>query len=90
MDVRQQREAEFSHLNDNSDTTVLLKKTFEETVISIKMVNAMSDWCFLVFVCEPSGKLLPFPKQVKSHKARDDGVLWNGAAMSERREKTPG
>lgn len=42
MDVPQ-REAEFSHLNDNSDTTVLLKKTFEETVISIKMVNAMSD-----------------------------------------------
>lgn len=44
----------------------------------------------LVFVREPSGKLLPFPEQVKSHKAHDATALWNGAAVSEGKEKDAG
>lgn len=78
------------NLSFQSLMTKVTQPCFDETVISIKTVNAASDWCFLVFVYEPSGKLLPFPKQVKSHKAHDDTILWNGAAVSERKEKTPG
>lgn len=38
QDARQRRQPEFSVLNDKSDTT-----GFDETVISIKTVNAASD-----------------------------------------------
>lgn len=47
---------------------------FDETVISIKSVNALTD-VFWSLYGNPLGNFSLFAKQVKSHKAHDDTVL---------------